>query len=151
MMKWKNSIHVRIIENTEENFPYLEYLQLIPRKAVSESVAQASCVLANDLEAAAIIAPTQSGRTAMHISRFRPLQPIIALSPNPKTVRRLTLFWGCIPCLVTEAEDTDKMIEEAAATAHGLGFVAKGDLVVITAGHPIWVAGTTNMVRVKTI
>ena len=141
----------RIIENTEEDFPYIEYLQLILRKAVSESVAQASCVLANDLEAAAIIAPTQSGRTAMHISRFRPLQPIIALSPNPKTVRRLTLFWGCIPCLVTEAEDTDKMIEEAAATAHGLGFVAKGDLVVITAGHPIWVAGTTNMVRVKTI
>ena len=87
----------------------------------------------------------------MYISRFRPQQPIIALSPNPQAVRRLTLFWGCIPRLVTEAEDTDKMIEAAAATAYELGFVAKGDLVVITAGHPIWVAGTTNMVRVKMI
>jgi len=141
----------RITKYTEEDFPYLDYLQLIPRKIISESVAQASCVMANHLDAVAIIASTQSGRTAMHISRFRPLQPIIALSPNPETVRRLTLFWGCIPRLVTEAEDTDKMIETAAGTAHELGFVSKGDLVVITAGHPIWVAGTTNMVRVKMI
>ena len=141
----------RIIKNAEENFPYLEYLRLSPGKNIAESVAQASCVLANHLEAAAIIASTQSGRTAKHISRFRPQQPIIALSPNLKAVRELTLFRGCIPRLTIEAEDTDGMIESAARSTHELGYVAKGDLVVITAGHPIWVTGTTNMIRVKTI
>lgn len=141
----------RIIGNTEKDFPHAEYLQQVPGKTVSESVAQASCVLAGHLGAAVIIASTQSGRTAMHISRFRPEQPILALSPNPKAVRELTLFRGCIPRLVIEAEDTDKMIDMAAKTALEMGFVSRGELVVITAGHPVWVSGTTNMIRVKLI
>jgi pyruvate kinase len=141
----------RIIKSAEDDFPYLEYLQLIPQKAISQSVAHATCVIANHLDAAAIIASTKSGRTAMHISRFRPLQPIIALSPNQITVRRLTLFWGCIPRIIIEAGDTDTIIENAAETVQALGFVSKDDLVVITAGHPIQEAGMTNMVRVKTI
>lgn len=141
----------RIIEYTEEDFPYIEYLKLTPKKTVSESVAHASCILASHLDAAVIIASTQSGRTAMNISRFRPIQPILALSPNPEAVRRLSLFWGCIPRLVTGAETTDRMIETAAETARQLGFASKGDLAIITAGHPIWVSGTTNMVRVKSI
>jgi pyruvate kinase len=141
----------RIIQYAEEDFPYIDYLQLLPRKSVSESVAQASCVLADHLDAAVIIASTQSGRTAMNISRFRPRQPIIAFSPNPKTVLKLTLFWGCIPRVIPGVQNTDEMIETAAATAREGGFVSTGDLAVITAGQPVWTAGTTNMVRVKEI
>lgn len=139
----------RIMQSAEDGFPHLEYLQLIPRNDISESVAHASCVLADHLDAAAIVAPTQSGLTARHISRFRPRRPVLALSPNRTTVQRLPLFWGCIPRLVPDHTDTDDMIENAARSAMETRLVSKGDLVIITSGHPVWVAGTTNMVRVK--
>jgi pyruvate kinase len=140
---------VKIITSAESRFPHEKYLQLVPKKDISASVAHASCVLADHLEAAAIVAPTQSGLTAMHISSFRPRRPIIALSKNPETVRRLSLFWGCFPRLMPETRETDDMIEAAAEEALATGRLAKGDLVVLTAGHPAWVSGTTNMLRVK--
>jgi len=139
----------RIIENAEKSYPYERYLQLTPEKKIPESVAYASCVLADHLNVSAIVAPTQSGLTARHISRFKPKRPIIALSPNLDTVRRLSLFWGCIPRLVPVPRDTDDMIEQAALTVLESGFVSGGDLVVITAGHPVGISGTTNMMRVK--
>jgi len=139
----------RIVENAEKNYPHDRYLRLIPERDVSDSVAHASCDLMDHLDASAIVAPTQSGKTAEHISRFRPRKAVIALSPNPVTVRRLALFWGCLPRLVPNPRDTDDMIEKAALTALESGYVSKGDLVIITAGQPVWVAGSTNMVRVK--
>ncbi len=139
----------RIIKSAEKNFFHERYLQLLPKKEVPDSVAHAACVLANHLDASAIVAPTLSGKTAMHISRFRPQQPIIALSPSGDVVRRLTLFWGCLPYLVPEPTDTDDMIESSAQLVLKTGYVSKKDLVVMTAGHPVGVAGTTNMVRVK--
>lgn len=137
---------VRIAESAEKTFPHERYLQLQPKKDVSASVAQASCVLAGHLDAAAIVATTRSGSTAMQISRFRPKQRIVALSPDRATVRRLALYWGCIPSFVADTGDTDEMFESAAASALEKGSVAKGDLVVITGGHPVWVVGTTNMI-----
>lgn len=139
----------RIAETAERSFPHKRYLQLASGKEISESVAYAACVLANHLEARAIIAPTWSGRTAMHISRFRPSQPIIALSPREAVVRRLSLYWGCVPRLVAHPEDTDDMIEISARSALETGYVRAGDLAVITAGHPVGVSGSTNMVKVK--
>ena len=139
----------RIIEDAENGYPHDRYLTLMPEKEVSESVSYVSCVLADHLDAAAIVAPTQSGQTAKHISRFRPKRGIIALSPNASKVRRLALFWGCFPRLEPDPRDTDDMIEKAARGALETGRVSSGDLVVITAGHPVWVAGTTNMLRVK--
>lgn len=139
----------RIIKSAEKNFSHERYLQLLPKKEVPDSVAYAACVLANHLDASAIVAPTRSGKTAMHISRFRPQQPIIALSPSGNVVRRLTLFWGCLPYLVPEPTDTDDMIESSAQLVLKTGYVSKKDLVVMTAGHPVGVAGSTNMVRVK--
>ncbi len=139
----------RIVKSAEAHFPHGRYLQMIPHQAVSESVSYASCILADHLGAAAIVAPTQSGRTAWHISRFRPARPVIAISPNPLAVNRLSLCWGCTPRLVVKSRDTDEMIEMAAREALVSGHASGGDLVVITSGHPVWVAGTTNMVRVK--
>jgi pyruvate kinase len=140
---------VRIVLSAESNFPHQRFLELMPQKDVSESVAHASCVLANHLDAAAIVATTRSGFTAMQISRFRPACRLIALSPEPRTIRRLALFWGCIPSYVEETRNTDERIEKAAVSAIGTGNVSPGDLVVITTGHPVWAAGTTNMMRVK--
>jgi len=139
----------RLAAAAEAGFPFEEFLAMIPRKDISESVAHASCVLASHLEAKAIVAHTQSGRTARYISRFRPRQTIVALSPNEKTVRRLSLSWGCLPRLVNDPHDTDDMIEKASQAALQCGEAKPGDLIVITVGHPIWVSGTTNMLRVK--
>ncbi|MDZ4165055.1 MAG: pyruvate kinase [Smithellaceae bacterium] len=141
----------RIASAAEAGFPFETYLQSLPEKEMSASVAHASCILANHLDARVIIAHTQSGLTARQIARFRPKQPILALSPNETTVRQLSLLWGCLPKLTSESTETDDMIEKSAQTAIEAGVVEKGDLVVITVGHPLWVAGTTNMIRVKKI
>ncbi len=139
---------VDIIKKAEEKFPHRKYLELMPHNSISESVAHVACVLADHLDASAIIATTRSGQTAQYISRFRPRQGIIALSPQETTVRRLCLEWGCFPRLVDEPKDTDDMFQKTSQSALDTGLVSKGDLAVITAGHPVWVKGTTNMLRV---
>jgi pyruvate kinase len=141
----------RIMKRAEATFPHQRYLSMKPERHVPDSVAHASCVLAHHLQVSAIVAPTQSGQTACRLSRFRPDRPIVALSPQPGTVRRLTLVWGCIPRLIENPRDTDDMIELAAKSALVSGIVKKGETVVITAGHPVWVAGSTNMLRVITL
>lgn len=139
----------RLVSAAERGYPFEKFLAMMPREDISESVAHASCILANHLEAKAIVAHTQSGMTARHISRFRPRQPIVALSPNVKTVRRLALSWGCRPRLVGQLQNTDEMIEKSSQAALAAGDAVRGDLIVITVGHPISVSGTTNMIRVK--
>ena len=89
--------------------------------------------------------------TARAIARFRPRQPIVALSSCEKTVRRLSLSWGCRPRLIGRMRDTDEMIESAAQAALSAGDARTGDLIVITLGHPIGVPGTTNTIQVKAL
>jgi pyruvate kinase len=136
----------RIAINSEAIYPHDSYLHIIPENKTSESVAYASCVLADHLKASAIIAPTRSGRTAAHLSRFRPRCNIIALSPNLSTVQRISLYRGCVPRLLPEAGEND-IIEKASAAALKTGLVGKGDLVVITSGQP-GTSTDTNMIRV---
>ena len=76
---------------------------------------------------------------------------IIALSPSAETVRRLCLHWGCLPHLIEEIRDTDEMMEEVAICALNTDLLHEGDLVVMTAGHPVFVSGTTNILKVKTL
>ena len=137
----------KVAEEAEVKFPHEKYLKLLPEKSIADSVCYASCILADHLEAA-IVATTRSGFTAMQISRFRPKPKIIALSPEKRTVRRLALYWGCIPSIVAEHKDTDEMIAKTAEYALQTGELSKGELAVLTAGHPVWSSGTTNMLRV---
>ncbi len=139
----------RIIASALEDFPHQRYLKMTPKQDISASVAHASCILAENLGAKAVVATTKSGSTAKQVSRFKPKTKLIALSPDRSTVLRLALFWGCIPILVEDTHDTDEMFERAAKSALESSFVTEGDLVVLTAGHPIWVKGTTNMLKVK--
>ena len=139
----------RLAKAAEAGFPYEKFLALTPGQDISESVAQAACVLAAHLDAKAIAVHTSSGATARHISRFRPRQPIIALSAQKQTIQRLTLFWGCLPILIVRPQDTDSMIETAAQTAREAVNLSEGDIVVISMGHPIGAKGNTNMLRVK--
>lgn len=138
-----------IARAAEEQFPYRRYLKQANNMDISESVAAAACNLADNLNAAAIVATTRSGATARHVARFRPRARIIALSPSEKTVRRLSMCWGCVPCFLSMSDDTDEMIESAAESAFRSGHVKSGDRVVITGGRPLYAAGTTNMLWVK--
>lgn len=140
-----------IAHSAEQNYPHAYYLRMIPRQETAESVANAACMLANNLEATAIVATTRSGSTAAQIARYRPKQPIVALSPDARAVRRLALYWGCMPTFLENIEDTDGMVEKAATAALEKGHARKGEKVVITAGRPIWATGTTNMLWVKTL
>jgi len=139
----------KIAASAEKEYPHGKYLKLLPKKGTAESVAFAGTILAKNLPASAIVATTRSGSTAIQISRYRPPQPIIALSPDMAAVRLLTLYWGCAPFFQQIIEDTDEMVEQAAMAAMEKGSFHKGDRLVITAGRPIWATGTTNMLWVK--
>jgi pyruvate kinase len=112
-----------------------------------EAATEAACQAARLLHAKAIVAFTQSGFTARLISQDRPDVPIVALTPFSEVPRRLGLFWGVSSRLVRKVETTDEMIEEVEATLLGDGTVRNNDVLVIISGAPMWVTGTTNLLK----
>jgi pyruvate kinase len=138
----------RIAERAERAVPPASLM--LPRPEAygfAEAVAEAACQAARLLHAKAIVAFTQSGFTARLISQGRPDVPIIALTPFSEVQRRLGLFWGVSSRLVRKVETTDEMIEEVEATLLGDGTVRNNDVLVIISGAPMWVTGTTNLVK----
>ena len=121
------------------------------KKSVPEAISHAAVSLARDLQVKAFLIPTTSGSTAQMIARYRPSQPIVAISPNPRTVKTLCLVWGVSSFQTRAFESTDELIRLAQKKALGLGFIKKGDLVVITAGVPLHKVGTTNLITVKAL
>ncbi|NTW71719.1 MAG: pyruvate kinase [Eubacteriaceae bacterium] len=119
--------------------------------SVTNVVSHATCNTAEQLKASAIITATSSGHTARMVSKFRPTSPIIAISDNAHVTRRLAVVWG-VQCLLTPTfEDTDYLFEESIMIAVKEGLLECGDLVVISAGIPLGVKGTTNLIKVQTI
>lgn len=112
------------------------------------AISRAACWLAIDLEAAAIVASTSSGGTARLVSRFRPPCPVIGLTDCLKTQRQLSLSWGVIPNLVQSFSDTDQMFDVARTWALKAGVAMPWDRLIITAGVPVGVSGTTNLLKV---
>lgn len=115
------------------------------------AVARAACGLAADIRAAAIITFTHSGGTARLVSRCRPECPIIAHTPQERTRNRLALSWGVIPVLGESMTETDAMVASALTSARKTGLVRKGQTVVITAGVPLGVPGTTNLIKAEKV
>jgi pyruvate kinase len=140
----------RIAASAEKEFPHERHMELLSDPGVYESVAHAACTLAGHLGAEAIVAPTSSGKTAAQVSRFRPRQRVIAVSPHMSSVRRAMLYWGCEPVYGEGPDGGEDIVDFAVRTAMENGLVARGDLLVATAGHPFWVPGSTNMIRVLT-
>ena len=116
-----------------------------------EAVAEAACQAARLLHAKVIVAFTQSGFSARLISQDRPEVPIMALTPYSEVQRRLGLFWGVSSRLVHKVETTDEMIEEVEATLLGDGTVRNDDVIVIISGAPMWVTGTTNLLKLHRV
>ncbi len=120
-------------------------------QTVTEAISFASCETATDLEAEAIITATGSGYTARMVSRYRSLIPIIAVTPNDIVQHTLTLSWGIYPLLVTHSNSTDEMIDNAITAALEHDLVNDGDMVTITAGVPVGIPGTTNLIKVDVV
>jgi pyruvate kinase len=116
-----------------------------------EAVAEAACDAARVLHAKAIVAFTQSGFSARLISQERPDVPVVALTPSVQVQRRLGLHWGVSARLVRKVETTDEMIEEVEATLLGDGTVRNNDVLVIVSGAPMWVTGTTNLLKLHRV
>lgn len=120
--------------------------------SITDAISHATCTTAHDLEAAAIIPVSKSGRTARMISKYRPAVPIIACTNNEYTYRQLALSWGVVPVMIPEQENTDSLLESAIQGAlEQSGLIKDGDLVVLTAGIPVGMSGTTNLLKVQTV
>ncbi|MEU6444245.1 pyruvate kinase [Streptomyces sp. NPDC047046] len=114
----------------------------------SGSVARAAAEIADFLDADALVAFTQSGDTARRLARYRTAQPVLAFTTDESTRNQLALSWGVTPYLVPHVDTTDAMVDLVDAETVKLGSLKDGDTVVITAGSPPGVPGSTNLVRV---
>ncbi|GHU56910.1 pyruvate kinase [Clostridia bacterium] len=118
---------------------------------ITNAISHATCSASHDLEARAIITVTKSGSTARMISKYRPSCLIIACSTNEKTVRQMNLSWGVEPLLMWEEENAETLFSSAVEVAKTSRLITDGDLTVITAGVPIGMPGTTNMMRIHVV
>lgn len=116
-----------------------------------EAVSDAAASAARVLDARAIVAFTQSGFSARLMSQERPAMPIIAFTPFVSVQRRLALTWGVTSRLIRKVETTDEMVEEVEATLLGDGTVCADDVLVIISGSPMWVTGTTNLMKIHRV
>ena len=144
----------RIAETTEEDIDYKtrykNKLQTAERD-ITAAISDATVTTAHDLNAAAIVTVTKSGTTARMISRFRPCIPIVGATMSEKIQRQLALSWGVIPILCDEKKNSDELFAHAVEVSMKSGLLNKGDIAVITAGIPLGVSGTTNMLKVQKV
>jgi pyruvate kinase len=118
---------------------------------VNDATARAACQIADQVNAKAIITFTAGGTTALRVSKYRPVQPIIAVTPSQEVVNRLTLPWGVVPVKKPESDELEDAFELARQSALETGIVKTGDLIVITAGIPLRVPGQTNLLKVERV
>ena len=144
----------KIAIEAESALPYDEMLankgkDLQPQ--TDDAISYAACHTAHQLGAAAIIAFTSSGSTARRVSKYRPMAPIVAITPNQITQRQLSLSWGVRAFQVPEPSKIVDLFARGARTAKEAGLAQTGDLAVITGGVPIGISGSTNLLKVEIV
>lgn len=142
-----------IAEATENHIDYIHRFNVSEEKKndITNAISHATVSAAHDLGAKAIITVTKSGSTAKTISKHRPSAMIISCTTNSKVWRQTNLSWGVVPLLCEEKYNTDELFAHAVEVSEISGLVKKGDIVVITAGIPLGVSGTTNMLKVDRV
>lgn len=146
----------RIAERTEKDIDYRAGVHQYQEELggapdITTAISHATCSVAMDLNAAAIITVTMSGFTANMIARYKPGCQVIGCTLDEKVLRQLNLLWGVYPLIIQEEETTDALFEEAVCKSKQAGLVKAGDTVVITAGVPLGIAGNTDMIHVVTV
>ena len=140
-----------IAERTENEEHYRPQRHAEIQISVSDATAHAACLTAKDVNAAAIVTVSESGNTARLLSKYRPKQPIIACVMDEQVQRQLSLSWGITSLLMGPAHSTDELIEMSTALAEKNGYLHNGELAVVTAGVPVGVSGTTNMIKIHMV
>ena len=141
-----DAIALRTEANIECDMPVRKAKQT--KLSITAATAHAACTTAMDIGADAILSVSQRGVTAQMVSRFRPSTTVVALLLDPQVQRQMALYWGVEPITMPFASSTDELVDFAVQAAEEAGIVKQGDLVVVTAGVPVGVSGTTNMIRV---
>lgn len=144
----------RIAERTEMDIDYVEQFETKKvsfQNDVTTAISHATCTTAHDLGAVAILTVSKSGQTARMISRYRPYCPIICGASSEKVRRQLNMSWGVYPVPVDEMSNTDDLFKHIVNVSEEYGYVKSGDIAVITAGIPLGVSGTTNMLKVQLV
>ena len=139
-----------IAVRTEADINYNKRLRnrgLEDHMGVADAMAHAACTTAMDINAKAIVTVSKSGETARLLCKYRPTPPIIACVTTPQTYRHLSLSWGIVPMVMPMVHTTDELIDTSAELAQKGGYLKEGDFAVITAGVPVGVSGTTNMIK----
>jgi len=135
--------------------PSLGYRHQLPEAEEQPTVGQAmsngACDLAEVLQAAAILVPTFSGRTASAVARLRPRRAVLGLTHHEYAWRQMAIEWGVIPLRIPECADVEELWERSIEAAREAGIVEAGDRVVITAGTAVNIAGSTNVIKVETV
>ena len=135
----------------------LQYNALLLNKGIAlqptttDAISHATVQVAYEIDAKAIVTPTESGYTTKMVSKYRPKAPIIAVAPDEKTARSLNLRWGVYPIIGSRWSDTDEMIIGSVQNSVEAGYLTSGDLVVVTAGITLGAPGNTNMIKVHTV
>lgn len=145
---------VKIALEAEAMFPYEEILRsrwqdVLPE--VNDAAARAACQMAHQVQARAIIAFTTAGTTALRVSKYRPYHPILAVTPSASVASRLSLAWGVLPLEEPEPANLEEVFDLASRAAFETGLAKRGDLIVIIAGIPLAVSGSTNLVKIHSI
>lgn len=145
----------RIAETTEADIDYKtrfdHFYQKPENNDITSAISHATVTTAHDLNAAAIVTVTKSGTTARMISKFRPFTTIVGATTEPKIYRQLVLSWGVYPVMCSEKQNTDELFDHAVEVTKNAGIIKRGDLAVITAGIPLGISGTTNMLKVQVV
>lgn len=143
----------RIVENTEEDINYARrfWKAEFPIRNTVDAISHATCAMAIDIQAKAIVACSLSGMTVRMVSRFRPPVTILGLTTNERTWRMLALSWGVVPLMCEEVPSSDVLFYTAKKTAKEHLQLQSGDEIIITAGLTNGQSGTTNLLKVETI
>lgn len=144
----------KIVEVTEKS---MDFSQILQRKieeisnTTTNAIGKSTCQMARDLGVKLILTTTTSGNTSRAISKFRPKCLILAATPDTKVRRQLNLEWGVKSILLDNYEDIDLMISEAIEEAKKENYISSGDKVIITAGVPVGLSGSTNLIKIVNI
>jgi pyruvate kinase len=144
----------KIAQEAEDELPYEQILSERGRwleQETDELISYSACHTAHNLGAVALVAFTQSGSTVGRVSKYRPRMPILAITPSAVVAGRLLLQWGVHPFQIARASSVDELFTMGAKLSKELGLAKPGDLIVITGGIPIGIAGSTNLLKVEKI
>ncbi len=144
----------RIARRTESDINYLNRLknrETEENTTITDAISHSACTLAGDLDAAAIVTVTKSGRTAHMIAKYRPGNPIIAGCISEKVWRQMGLCWGVTPILCEEKDDAEVLFEHAVERSEAANLVKEGDTIIMTAGVPVGLSGTTNLIKAMVV